>query len=78
MTNKDKFDYEFEILDFWKKNNIFDKVNTKNSNGKLFSWVEGPPYPTGEQNCPGVRDPLLLPNLLQPFLKGQIVRTMML
>ncbi len=45
---KNKFQNEIDIMKFWEDNKIFEKVNSKNKSGKPFSWVEGPPYPTGE------------------------------
>jgi isoleucyl-tRNA synthetase len=33
---------EKEILKFWKKNKIFEKVRKKNSGGKTFSFIDGP------------------------------------
>ena len=49
-------DYENEILKFWENKNIFEKVQKKNENGKIFSWVEGPPYPTGEAHLGHLRN----------------------
>jgi isoleucyl-tRNA synthetase len=33
---------EKEILDFWKKKKIYDKVKKKNSKGKKWSFIDGP------------------------------------
>ena len=49
-------DYETDILNFWKSNKINEKVDEKNKGGKLFSWVEGPPYPTGEAHLGHLRN----------------------
>ncbi|MDD4408792.1 MAG: isoleucine--tRNA ligase [Clostridia bacterium] len=38
---------EMEILDFWKKNNIFEKTLKQNENNKTFSYFEGPPTANG-------------------------------
>jgi len=38
---------EKEILEFWKKNKIYEKSKKKNSNGKKFYLMDGPPYATG-------------------------------
>src|SRR3990167_5655948 len=38
---------EKEILDFWKKENIFEKIRKKNFKGKKFYFMDGPPYATG-------------------------------
>lgn len=54
MTNS--FDEELTILDFWKKNNIFEKVKEKNKGGDQFTWVEGPPFPTGEAHLGHMRN----------------------
>ncbi len=38
---------EKEILEFWKKEKIYEKVRKKNSKGKKFYFMDGPPYATG-------------------------------
>lgn len=38
---------EKEILDFWKKKKIYEKSIKKNSEGKKFYMMDGPPYATG-------------------------------
>lgn len=38
---------EKEILRFWKEKNIYGKVKEKNSKGKKFYLMDGPPYATG-------------------------------
>src|SRR3989338_2071191 len=38
---------EKEILVFWKKNKIYEKSKKKNSKGKKFYMMDGPPYATG-------------------------------
>ncbi|MEM3113394.1 MAG: isoleucine--tRNA ligase [Candidatus Pacearchaeota archaeon] len=38
---------EEKILDFWKKNRIYEKSVKKNSKGKKFYFMDGPPYATG-------------------------------
>ncbi|MCA9497403.1 MAG: class I tRNA ligase family protein, partial [Nanoarchaeota archaeon] len=43
-----KFEYEENILEFWDKNKIYDKVQKKNKGNKPFNHVDGPPFPTGE------------------------------
>jgi isoleucyl-tRNA synthetase len=47
---------EEKIIKFWEDNKIFEKVNKKNKGGKPFSWVEGPPYPTGEAHLGHLRN----------------------
>ncbi len=41
------FEAEEEILDFWKKNKIFEKSLKKNPEEKIFSFYDGPPFITG-------------------------------
>ena len=38
---------ELEILKFWEKNKIYEKAKKKNSRGKKFYFMDGPPYATG-------------------------------
>lgn len=38
---------EKEILEFWEKNKIYEKSKKKNSKGKKFYMMDGPPYATG-------------------------------
>lgn len=38
---------EKEILEFWKKNKIYEKSKTQNKKGKKFYFMDGPPYATG-------------------------------
>ena len=38
---------EEQILEFWKKNKIYQKSKKKNSNGEKFYMMDGPPYATG-------------------------------
>ncbi len=38
---------EKEILEFWEKNKIYDKVKKKNAKGKKFYFLQGPPYTSG-------------------------------
>ena len=47
MENKSASENEQEILEFWKKNKIFEKSKKKNSDGKKFYMMDGPPYATG-------------------------------
>lgn len=43
-TNNEK---EKEILEFWEKSKIYEKSKKKNSKGKKFYLMDGPPYATG-------------------------------
>lgn len=45
---KDHLKYEKEIRKFWQENQIYNKVQEKNSKADSFHHVDGPPYPTGE------------------------------
>ncbi len=38
---------EKEVLVFWKKNKIYEKSKKKNSKGKKFYMMDGPPYANG-------------------------------
>ena len=38
---------EKQILDFWDKNKIYEKSKKKNSKGKKFYMMDGPPYANG-------------------------------
>ena len=45
--------YEFkaaeeEILDFWKKNKVYDRSKSKNKGKKQFYFLDGPPYTSGK------------------------------
>ncbi len=39
---------EKEILEFWEKNNIYQKVKEKNKDGEKFYFLQGPPYTSGK------------------------------
>ena len=39
---------ELEVLDFWKKNKIFEKTLEKTKDGKEFSFYDGPPTANGK------------------------------
>lgn len=47
---------EEKILEFWKKNNLYEKVKEKGKKAKVFQFVEGPPYPTGEAHLGHLRN----------------------
>jgi len=38
---------EKQILEFWDKNKIYEKSKKKNSKGKKFYFLQGPPYTSG-------------------------------
>ena len=39
---------ELEVLDFWKKNKIFEKTLEKTKDGEEFSFYDGPPTANGK------------------------------
>ncbi len=39
---------EEEILKFWEKNKTYDKIKKRNSKGKKFYFLQGPPYTSGK------------------------------
>ncbi|MBT6773901.1 class I tRNA ligase family protein, partial [Candidatus Woesearchaeota archaeon] len=39
---------EAEMLDFWEKQKILDKLRKKNENGKKYYYLDGPPYTSGK------------------------------
>ncbi len=39
---------EEEVLKFWNKNKIYNKIKNKNKNGKNFYFLQGPPYTSGK------------------------------
>ncbi len=41
-------DLEREILDFWKKENIYEKAKARNQGNEPFYYCDGPPYATGQ------------------------------
>lgn len=40
-------DYEKEIMAYWEKNRIYEKVKESAKNGRKFYFLDGPPYATG-------------------------------
>ncbi len=38
---------EADVLKFWKEKKIYEKLKKRNSNGKKFYFMDGPPYATG-------------------------------
>ncbi|MFH1802964.1 MAG: isoleucine--tRNA ligase [archaeon] len=39
---------EKDVLEFWEKEKIYEKVKKKNSKGKKFYFLQGPPYTSGK------------------------------
>ncbi|MBI2656084.1 isoleucine--tRNA ligase [Candidatus Woesearchaeota archaeon] len=48
VENYDAMKLEPEILEFWKKNNIYEKAKKKNSGKKKYYFLDGPPYTSGK------------------------------
>lgn len=47
-SNLDFVQREKEIMSFWKENEIFEKSINKRSNGKVFTFFDGPPTANGK------------------------------
>ncbi len=47
FTNYNHAELEPQILDFWKKQKIVEKLRKKNQKGKKFNFLQGPPYTSG-------------------------------
>jgi isoleucyl-tRNA synthetase len=57
-------DLEQEIMEYWDKIDIFQKVKDKNKEGKKFYYLDGPPYVNGHPHMGhartrAIRDPIL-------------------
>ncbi len=48
IQNYDAVRLEPEILEFWKKNNVYEKAKEKNKGKKKFYFLDGPPYTSGK------------------------------
>ncbi len=48
IQNYDGVKLEPEILEFWKKSNIYEKAKEKNKGKKKFYFLDGPPYTSGK------------------------------
>ena len=48
IQNYDAVNKEPEILEFWKKNRIYEKAKEKNSGKKKYYFLDGPPYTSGK------------------------------
>ena len=44
----DFHEVEKDVLDFWEKKKIYEKVKKNNSGGKKFYFLQGPPYTSGK------------------------------
>ena len=38
---------EKDVLEFWRDQNIFEKTMENRKNSKVFTFFDGPPFPTG-------------------------------
>lgn len=47
-TNYNHNELEPEILKYWEKNKVLEKLRKKNENGKKWSFLQGPPYTSGK------------------------------
>ena len=47
FLNYNPQELELEILEFWQKNKIVEKLREKHQKGKKFYFLEGPPYTSG-------------------------------
>ena len=47
FTTYNPQEIEPQILDFWQKKKIVQKLRDKNKNGKKFNFLQGPPYTSG-------------------------------
>jgi len=48
IGNYDALKIEPEILEYWDKNNVYDKVKSKNKKGEKYYFLDGPPYTSGK------------------------------
>ena len=48
LQNYDPANQEPEILEFWKKHNIYENAKEKNKGKKNFYFLDGPPYTSGK------------------------------
>src|SRR3989344_6226296 len=39
---------ESELIKYWQKNKTVDRLRSKNSKGKKFNFLDGPPYTSGK------------------------------
>ena len=48
LQNYDPVNSEPEILEFWKKNSIYEKAKERNKGRQKFYFLDGPPYTSGK------------------------------
>jgi isoleucyl-tRNA synthetase len=53
MERYDPVKIEEQVLEFWKKNRIYERARRRNKGKKPFRFLDGPPYPTGSPH-PGL------------------------
>ncbi|HDD68959.1 MAG TPA: isoleucine--tRNA ligase, partial [Candidatus Korarchaeota archaeon] len=46
-------EFEEEILNFWFKERVYEKVREMRRKGRKFYFLDGPPYPSSEEPHPG-------------------------
>jgi len=67
---------EEEILKFWKSKKIYEKLKKKNSKGKKFYMMDGPPYATLDdlRECAGLAlgSPTRFGNMAAPLKKPKV------
>lgn len=57
MSQKNSdFSYELEVQEMWEQKEVYQKVKEQKEGKEVFSWVEGPPYPTGEAHLGHLRN----------------------
>ncbi|MFT4244291.1 MAG: class I tRNA ligase family protein [Candidatus Woesearchaeota archaeon] len=57
MSQKNSdFSYELEVQEMWEQKEVYQKVKEQKQGREVFSWVEGPPYPTGEAHLGHLRN----------------------
>ena len=47
MANFNPLEYEQEILEFWNKNSIHEKITKRDAKRKKYYFLDGPPYTSG-------------------------------
>ena len=48
LQNYDPTKQELEILEFWKRNDIYEKAKQKNKGKEKYYFLDGPPYTSGK------------------------------
>lgn len=61
---------EEDILKFWEKNKILEKLEEQNKNGENYYFCDGPPYATGELH-PGTAWNKVLKDMVCRYQRAQ-------